>query len=213
MSEDDVRDEGRLYTVDEVGSHLDRNQWQAPLAPQQVPPTDVWRDPVTGVEWDRDGMIERHFAAPYHSVDTDGDGRDDLALDCFRGTLPDETVEALRDNPDYREAFANVAGPDSPWNVDEITPGAQVCYDPRDGSLTKSGTWDYATPQPFQYDAHKDLDVDRHEHFNTYEDQFGNDAPPYDPGPSYVEPTYDAPSSDYVGSGSDGGGSASGPSD
>jgi hypothetical protein len=209
---DDPPEGARPFSVEEVGSHLDRNQWQAPFEPAREPAGDVWQDPVTGVVWERDNFVEREFfTGPYHSIDTDGDGHDDTELSCFRGELPDDMVQALREDPDYREAFANVAGPDSGWSVDEITPGAQVCYDPRDGSLTDSGTWDYAAPQAFQYDEHEELDIDRHDQFNTYETQFENVTSAHDSGPSHAEPAYDPPSSDYGGGSTDGGGSSSAP--
>lgn len=117
-------------------AHLDRNQWQSDLVPDRMPQDTPFHDPHTGVTWTPDNAITESI---WHGASND----------CFRGELPAERVGALHANPEYREAFAEVAGHHA-YDVDQVTPGAQACYDSTTGTKVEggphAGTWDFASP-------------------------------------------------------------------
>lgn len=122
-----------------VGSdaHLGRNEhmqnWVAvpPTYPEDLP----YFDPTSGATVMEDDWIGEEG---WHGGN-----------DCVRIVPPAVTVQELRDDPQYRDDFnAMAAGHD--FDVDEVIPGAQVCYDPNTGDRIDNGpyvgTWDYASP-------------------------------------------------------------------
>lgn len=140
-------------------AHLDRNQWQADLVPERMPAHMPFEDPHTGVIWSPDS---RTTETVWHGADND----------CFRGTLPHERVEALHNDPSYRDAFAQVNAHHG-YSVDRTIPGAQACYDDMTGKLVDhgphAGTWDFASPSvPGQSFQHLHMDVAPDWHADNY---------------------------------------------
>lgn len=128
-------------------AHLERNQWQTCLAPPTLPDTLPYHDPQTGLTWTADAVLGEVL---YHG-----------AQDCIRAVIDGERLDALRSDPDYRQAVADLGGS---YNVDELIPSAQVCYSTDTGQPSTGGSivgsWDFASPDvPDQTFAHIELDM------------------------------------------------------
>ena len=160
--------------------HLDRNEFQQGLAPDRPHDNFCYVDPHTHIVWEPD---DQRAADIWHGGN-----------DCFRGVLPEHTVEDLRADPHYRDAFDQVDAGHG-YDVDHTVPGAQVCFE-RDGALVDTGvhqgTWDYASPTVTdQRWEHWHLDVAPDNHSDNYTD--------YDPS-SHATAVHDWSSPDHSGS-------------
>lgn len=130
-------------------AHLERNQWMEELAPPSLPDVLPFTDPRTGLNWIEDKPAGEFL---YHGNN-----------DCIRAPIDSERVDALRADPEYRDAFQSLAGGSS-LTVDQALPSAQACYAPSTGQLISSGpyvgTWDFANPDvPGQSYAHWAMDM------------------------------------------------------
>ncbi len=130
-------------------AHLARNEWQACLAPPTLPDTLPYHDPQTDLTWVQDAVLGEVM---FHG-----------GQDCIRAVIDGPRLDALRSDPDYRQALAEVAGSHG-VDADQLVPSAQVCYSADTGEASDGGstvgTWDFASPDvPGQSWAHVELDV------------------------------------------------------
>lgn len=214
-----------------------RNQWQQNLLPDIMPADQqAFADPQTGVYWTPPDAQEELAARllDLHQIDTDKDGSTDTTEICWRGELPQEKVEELRQNPDFQDAFnqirdesvndlinaavnASFASPGlaaiplaaaayvNTIDSDDVTPGLQACYDPVTDTRTNSATFDYASPNDSVVD-HFLLDVATHSSDRIYADYPQSSGADYSGGTTASDDASSAGGGDTSSAGSSSGG-------
>jgi hypothetical protein len=151
---------------DAYRAHIDRNQYQANLFPEQPPlagDTGSFTDPRTGITYKRDWLdiaMQRGFG-----LHKNPQGRFE---ECYRAT--GAPFDMLRDEPQYR-ADARALGVPRIF-VPLMHPGGQVCYDPITGKVSPSSSFDMHSPSLTQWPLHVLADV-----LPSW--RFGDDYAPY----------------------------------